>query len=296
MSDEDVGRLCRALGFADLAEDRHGYTDADVGAFGEVARLASDGAVDLDAVVTMVRPMGHLISRLGAAQVSAVSSFRERPPADREHLPRDDPQIGVDRLLPVLEQLVIHAWRRHLVAAATAALPTDAVDVASLAQAVGFIDISRYTAMSRRIDWAELTSLLDHFEGCVFDQVGDGGGRVVKTLGDEVLFVASEPAAAAEIALSVVEASGTDPDMPAVHAGIAYGPLLERAGDVFGATVDNASRVTGLAREGTVLVDGACRTHLEGDRRFLAQRRRRRPARGYASVPIYRLRRAGPRP
>jgi adenylate cyclase len=292
MTPEDLGRLCRALGFAELSDASHGYSEADVDTFREVARLVAAGAIDLDVIVGMVRPMGHLVSRLGSAQVSALSGLAGRQPISQTRPRSSTAEVGVDRLVPLLERLVVLAWRRHLVAAASAALPAGGLDAGSAPQTVGFIDIASYTAMSRRIDWTELTLLLERFEACVFDHVAAAGGRVVKTLGDEVLFVATEPAVAAEIALSVTDAGSSDLLLPAVHAGLAYGPLLERAGDVFGPTVNIAARVTGLARPGSVLVDLSCRNQLEGDRRFLIQRRATRPVRGYAHLVTYRLRHA----
>lgn len=302
---DELGRLWRALGFAELPDESPGFTDADVEALRGVAELAQEGLVDVDQVITMVRPMGHLVSRLGAAQVSALAGLSERsdatgrggavgaasnvrraadgsPPASR---------AGGDRILPLLERLVVHAWRRHLVAAASAAVPFRRLDDAGEPQAVGFVDIASYTSLSRRIDWSELAALLDRFEACVFDRVTGAGGRVVKTLGDEVLFVAPGPAPAAEIALGVLDSCRGDPGLPVVHAGLAYGPLLERAGDVFGPTVNVASRITDLAHAGTVLVDAAFMHEIGADPRFRTGRRPRRPIRGYAGMATYRLRR-----
>jgi adenylate cyclase len=290
MAPDDVGRLWRALGFPESADGSPAYTAADIAAFADVARRADDGSIDLDLAISMARPMGHLLSRLGAAQVSALSGLLEPASTGRRSpSPPRTPAAGADALIPLLERLVVYAWRRHLTAAAAAAaLPLGRLEASSAPQAVGFIDIASYTTLSRRIDWAQLASLLERFEEVAFDQVAAAGGRVVKTLGDEVLFVAAEPAAAAEIALSVMDA-GEANTLPRVHAGLAYGPLLERAGDVFGPTVNIASRVTGLARAGAVLVDVSCRNALAADGRFRLQRRPRRPVRGYAHLATYRL-------
>jgi len=295
MAPDHMGRLWRALGFTELGEDSSGYSEDDIAAFGEVARLVTDGVIDLDLALNMARPMGHLLSRLGAAQVSALSGLVRPHRTGQSSPPLTAAQGGADVLIPLLERLVVYAWRHHLIAAGSAALPTGRLDGAvSAPQAVGFIDIASYTALSRRIDWVELASLLERFEGCAFDHVAAQGGRVVKTLGDEVLFLAREPAAAAEIALSIMETCRSQPDLPYMHAGLAYGPLLERAGDIFGPTVNIASRVTGLAGPGAVLMDGACRDVLEHDRRFRLQRRPRRSVRGYSHLATFRLRRAVP--
>ena len=167
---------------------------------------------------------------------------RPRPRGTGHDRTAPDAGVAVDRLIQMLERLAVYALRRHLAVAASAELPVGGAGEAR-PQAVGFIDITSYTSLSERLGVAELTELLEGFEACVFDRVASGG-RVVKTLGDEVLFVADGPRPRAEIALSVVEAIEADPSLPHVHAGLAYGPLLERAGDVFGPTVNIAARAT----------------------------------------------------
>jgi adenylate cyclase len=282
----DMARLWRALGFAEVSGDLYEFTDADVEAFREIAQLLTDQLIDLDLAVTMARPMGHLLSRLGAAQVSALVGLSDRPGGGNGP-PAPDAGVAVDRLIQMLERVAVYALRRHLAMAASAELPVGGAGEAR-PQAVGFVDITSYTALSERLGVSDLTQLLEGFEACVFDQVA-AGGRVVKTLGDEVLFVAEGPTAAAEIALSVVEASEADPDLPRVHAGLAYGPLLERAGDVFGPTVNVASRATSRARAGSVIVDQAFRDALGDDHRFRFRRQAGRPVRGYPALVTYRL-------
>jgi adenylate cyclase len=82
-----------------------------------------------------------------------------------------------------------------------------------------------------------------------------GGGRVVKTLGDSVLFAADQPTAAVDIALGLVETIGAEPDLPDVRVGLATGPVVMRLGDVYGAPVNLASRLTGVARRNRVIAD-----------------------------------------
>ena len=98
------------------------------------------------------------------------------------------------------------------------------------------------------------------------------GGRVVKTLGDEVLFVTDDAASAPSRWRSTrVEAHEDDDELPSVRAGVAHGPVLVRLGDVFGTPVNLASRLTDEARPGTVLVDTVAAAALA--RRAYAVRR-----------------------
>ena len=113
---------------------------------------------------------------------------------------------------------------------------------------------------------------MEYFEDEMTRTVVDHGGRVIKTIGDEILFVADDPRAAAEVALLVTERGADEDDrFPQVRAGIAYGDVVSRLGDVFGPTVNIASRLTSVARPGTVLVDrgparGAVRPARRGPR------------------------------
>jgi adenylate cyclase len=109
-----------------------------------------------------------------------------------------------------------------------------------------------------------------------------------------VLFQADSAADAAEIALQLLEAAEADPELPDLRAGLAYGPVVARLGDVFGSTVNIASRLTSIARPGAVLVDRQLHDELAGDPRFVLKPRRPESVRGFAHLHPWRLRRAAP--
>lgn len=89
------------------------------------------------------------------------------------------------------------------------------------------------------------------------------GGRLIKTLGDEVLYAADDSGVAAEIALRLIETMANDETMPEVRVGMAFGTVTTRMGDVFGTTVNLASRLTSIAPRDAVLVDGAFAEELQ---------------------------------
>ncbi|HEY8882541.1 MAG TPA: adenylate/guanylate cyclase domain-containing protein, partial [Dermatophilaceae bacterium] len=120
------------------------------------------------------------------------------------------------------------------------------------------------------------------------------GGRVIKTVGDEVLFVARGAAPAAAIALDLVEAMAEDDLLPDVRVGMASGHVVSRLGDVFGITVNRASRLTAVARPRTVLVDDAMATSLASTSGFEMTPLPRRTLRGIGPVTPWNLRRADP--
>jgi adenylate cyclase len=115
--------------------------------------------------------------------------------------------------------------------------------------------------------------------------------RLVKTVGDAVMLVCPEPGALLDTALSLVEAAEAEgADFPQLRAGVASGPALERAGDWFGTPVNLASRVTSIARAGSVLVTEPVKSAARDDFAYSFAGARR--MRGIASeVPLFRVRR-----
>jgi adenylate cyclase len=157
----------------------------------------------------------------------------------------------------VLEQV----WRRHLQAAARRRLLRgDGEDSPGLV--VGFADLVGFTALAQQVTDEELAEVVDQFERLAYDVVVAGGGRVVKMIGDEVMFLVEDPVMAAEIALGLADASRDAAGLGDVRVGMAMGPVLEREGDAYGTTVNLASRATAIAYPGTVVVSPELRDAL----------------------------------
>jgi adenylate cyclase len=165
--------------------------------------------------------------------------------------------------------------------------------------AVCFVDIVGYTSRSRTLSDRELVTWLEEFESAVLSLTVDRGGRIIKNIGDELLIVADSPEAMADIALELTR-RGADPDdpFPAVRAGVAYGEVVTRLGDVFGPVVNIAARLTSVARPSSVLVDrGAYEAltgredddsdHHTGAYRF--RRLRRVSVKGYSRLKVWAL-------
>ncbi len=223
---EEARRLWRALGFPEVPDDQRVFTSADIAALTDAAALVTEGLLDADGVVELARPLGHQLSRLAAAQTSFISEvlgarITQGQAAEDPHLPDRLAAQAVQithELLPRLERTTMYVWRRHLAAEAgrtlLPTLPGLHGHVDNRTAAVGFIDISGYTRLSRTMDLTELAALLERFETLVLNTVVIHGGRVIKDLGDEVLFVTDDP----------------------VSGG---------GGDVFGPVVNIAARIAG---------------------------------------------------
>ena len=129
-----------------------------------------------------------------------------------------------------------------------------------------------------------------------YDVVADHGGRVVKMIGDEVMFLVDDPVGAAEIALGLAEASRDAAGLSDVRVGLAVGPVIEREGDAFGATVNLASRATAIAYPGTVVVSPELRELLEVHPEFAFRGMRPRFLKHIGRVALSVLRRADDAP
>ncbi|WP_300683364.1 adenylate/guanylate cyclase domain-containing protein [Nocardioides sp.] len=159
----------------------------------------------------------------------------------------------------------------------------------STTMAVCFVDIVGYTARSRALSEEELVAWVEEFEATATGVAIDHGCRVIKTLGDAVLLVSDDPVAAAESALHLtLKGEDEDDPFPRVRAGLAVGPVVARLGDVFGPTVNLASRLTTVARPGAVVLDDEAAESLSGG--YSLRRLRRTSVKGYSRLQPWLLR------
>jgi len=121
---------------------------------------------------------------------------------------------------------------------------------------VMFLDLCRFTSLNDTHGDVMALEVIDRFTEAVHTSL-TGRGRVVKTLGDGVLLELVSPAAAIAVADGVTRALHTVADMPELAGGISTGTVIERDGDVLGATVNLASRLADLAPAGELRVTGS---------------------------------------
>lgn len=131
--------------------------------------------------------------------------------------------------------------------------------------AVGFADLCGFTRLSRRLSSHGLDRLLDRFDALTETTVGEGNARIVKLIGDEVMFATPDADAAASIAVNLATRAADDDVLPGLRVGVSFGQVLVRRGDCFGTTVNLASRIVATARCGTALVDDTFRRRLTLD-------------------------------
>ncbi len=164
--------------------------------------------------------------------------------------------------------------------------------------AVGFADMVGFTVLSQHLGDAELAAIVARFEELAHDTVVALGGRVVKMIGDEVMFVVESPVNAARIGLSLAEAYAGDELLSDVRVALAVGPTLVQEGDLYGPVVNLASRLVAVAHPGTVLVSDELRTALveDGGGEFETHPLRPRTLKDIGRVQAWKLIRAGSEP
>lgn len=276
VSPDRARALWRAMGFATVDDDELYFTDSDVEALRAVTGLVDDGIVAPEMQVAMTRALGRSLSRLAEWQVAVLT----RELVERGIEPGTPDALAITHdLTPLLERLMGYVWRRHLAAAAVRALDSGTDELVARSAVVGFCDLVGFTRVTRQVDEDELGDLVERFEAVSSDLVAERHGRVVKTLGDEILFVTDDPVEGAETGLALAERLEAE-GLPPVRVGLAYGAVLARLGDVYGAVVNTASRLTSIARPGSVLVDEGLADALAGDKAFSLKPLRPRPVRG----------------
>jgi adenylate cyclase len=275
-----------AMGFAEVPYGQKAFTHADVAALQTAASLLELGVIDADTLLVMARAMGQGLSKLAEAQLDVFRGLSGGMSVQEALTAATSAAVDV---VPRLSELVLFVWRRQFAAAverSIAAVQQDGMPVL----AIGFVDLVNFTRSSRSWDAAQLGRTLERFERDLSLRVAAVGGRVVKTLGDGVLFTTDDAGKAVQVALDTVAAHQADPELPSVRAGIALGPVLVRLGDVFGEPVNIASRLADEARPDTVLVDKVAAAALDGwDLKPL----HKRSVRGYRSLTPFLVRPPG---
>jgi adenylate cyclase len=157
---------------------------------------------------------------------------------------------------------------------------------------IAFADLVGFTRLGEVVQ-PEVLEKLAHRLVNMAREVAVPPVRYIKSIGDEVMLVSPDPVAMLDAVLDLVDATEVDDDFPRVRVGLATGMAVSRAADWFGSPVNLASRVTGTARPGTILVSEATREAIGDDDRFAWSFAGARRLKGITDdVKLFRARRA----
>ncbi|MHB1989107.1 MAG: adenylate/guanylate cyclase domain-containing protein [Acidimicrobiales bacterium] len=309
---DEADRLWRALGFPE-AGGKAVFTEQDIDALRTLRGLVDLGLSSRESSVQVTRVLGQSMSRLADAVVGAADSAAEEKglpswatrPEDSGILLAEALAFSSELVFPNIEKLIIYAWRRHIQAGARrrASMRRSGVYASSsLPQlTVGFADMVGFTALSSQLSAEALARVVDRFEELAHTIVVDGGGRPVKMIGDEVMFVTDDAIKAVQIGLGLADAYADDELLSDVRVGIGTGPVLMREGDFFGSVVNRAHRIVSIADAGTVLCSDEVRAEILAVGDFepadlVWQALKPRELKDIGRVALWQVRRAGAGP
>ncbi len=303
-------KVWRALGFPNLTDDDVWFTEQDSEALRVLSTMVLEEKVTEEAALSLVRSIGQMTDRMVVWQVEALVEDMVVHEGMTDAAARRQLLHLLPDLIDAVERLLVYSWRRQMNAAvqrlamrverpdgstSTDGASEEGGSILPLARGVGFADLVSYTSLSRQMNERTLANLVQRFEHRCAEVIAVGGGRLIKTIGDEVMFLAESPQGGAQISLALARAIRDDPELPQARVAFVWGRVLPRLGDIYGPTVNLASRLVALTDPGSVLVDASTAAVLAGDDRFILIPQAARNVRGFGDVqPVALSQGAGP--
>jgi adenylate cyclase len=283
----------RAMGLPIAAPEEAVYTEADLEAV-RMRHVAHAAGISDEEILDLMRTLGRGLSQ--AAETMRTLTMRlVLEPGVSEHELAQRYASAASQLSPMLGPLVTNLLNLHLRQMAQ----SEAINAAersggqlpgSREITVCFADLVGFTRLGEEVPPDELGRLAVRLETLASDVVAPPV-RLIKTIGDAAMLTSLEPEPLLDATLDLLDAAEAEgEDFPQLRAGIAIGPALSRAGDWFGRPVNLASRITAVARPGSLLAEREVRESARESYRWsYAGERRLRGVR--EPVPLFRARR-----
>lgn len=299
---DEVDHFWISAGFARADPDKVMFTEKDLEAIKTWQEHIHDGHLYESTTTSLLRAQSHMNDRLVLWQLEAlVADFQER-----YSLEDTDARLMVldkiDNYIDMFQSQVAYAWRRQLAAllintnqdVVMREKATTNPQAYPLERSMGFVDMVAYTRRTSMMTAHALSELVQRFDTTSRDVITSRGGRVVKTIGDAVLFVAHEVTVAADIVCALIETLKEDEQMLPVRASLVHGWVVSRSGDIFGPPVNLASRLVDIAHRGQIFTDADTVSELEKydqGRKFYAEKAEIADLHGLGEVQAYTLNR-----
>jgi adenylate cyclase len=264
MAPERIEAIRRASGLPPVAADERLFGPDDATAFASFGLAAS--LFGEAPTLHFIRVVGSALARVAEAAVSLFLVTIEEPLRSAGGSETDLAKANLQvmealRIIPPVTYSLLRAHLETAIRRMRSAREAASVDLVRLT--VGFVDLVGFTTLSQALSVRELADLVAEFEAVAHDLVAARDGRLVKLIGDEVMFVTVEASAACDVALALVERFQGNPAITP-RGGLATGPLLMRSGDYFGPVVNLASRIAELAVPHEILVTDELRASVAG--------------------------------
>lgn len=269
MDPERLAALVRALGFPDPREVKRPFTEDEIDIL--VGMLPLEQIVGWEGVLELARVVGTSMARIAEAGSALFRLGFEVPKRSTgttvADMAKQNAEV-VGLILPTAARLYEAVAARHVIANSYRAWSVDESLAATTAElAVGFADIAGFSARVQGGDVSDVATVVRGFEQRSAEVIERGGGRLVKLIGDEVMFVADTAARGCDIACGLVEAFAADPVLPPVRVGLGFGPVVTMRGDYYGPVVNLAARLVAVADPSSAVVSESVVGSLDGERR-----------------------------
>jgi len=247
-------QLRRLQGLPQPGPEDRVFSDEDVEA-ARSTKLFLDAGFDQDRIVEVTRVLGEGMARLSATITGAfVETFLQPGESEADVALRF--AALAEQLTPATAPILIAGFKAHLRDSVQRGMlgraELESGDIAGAQEmAVCFADLVGFTRLGGQVEVRELGTVAGRLASLAAS-LTEAPVRLVKTIGDAAMFVSPDPAPLVKVALALVQAFEEE-ELPSLRAGIALGPAIARGGDYFGNSVNLASRVTGVARPGSVL-------------------------------------------
>jgi adenylate cyclase len=259
---EDVAHAWDVLGLMVTDTETLLLSQADVDGLATWVTLRT--VAGEDAAINFLRVVGAAMARL--AEASGTMIRIAEPDLlmthSQDELTTARAYRAVAELVPGISRLIDSVWRHQITSARSYFEGVISDASASVTCGVGFADLSGFTALTQLLTPTELSDLLIEFGGAVSDVVHADGGRVVKFIGDEVMWVTSTPERLLKVAVDLVEHPRAREAGLQIRAGLGFGQVLAIGGDYFGNPVNLAARLVGAAAPGQILASTDVRDEL----------------------------------
>ncbi len=258
----------RAMGLPIAEPDKAAYTEADLESTRMIHATREAGISD-EEILDLLRVLGRGLSQAAESLRALPLKLALQPEVSEQELAERYTQVASE-LYPLLDPLLHNLLALHLRHAAQ----SEAVGAmersggrlpGSREVAICFADLVGFTRLGEEVPPDELGRLAARLE-TLATEVAEPPVRLVKTIGDAAMLASVEPEQLLDAALRLLAAADAEgQDFPQMRAGAALGPALPRAGDWFGRPVNLASRITQVARPGSLLVEREVRRSARGD-------------------------------
>jgi adenylate cyclase len=275
---EQLRRFSAALGIPYTDPDELRGTEADL----EAARRMKafrDAGLPEEGMLQVARTIGMGTSRIAEANRELVIRTLAQP-GDSERDLALRFAAAAEFMMPLVGPTIVHALQANMLEQ----IRRDVIATADLASGdiggtatltVCFADLVEFTRLGEEIPAEELGMVAGRLEEMA-SAVAEPPVRLVKTIGDAVMFVSTDAEPMLAATLNLIDAAEAEGDeFPWLRAGLACGPVLPQSGDYYGRPVNLASRITGVARPGSVVVDEAIKGAAEEafDYTYIGERR-----------------------